>query len=76
MQKRYTQLSNSDTPSESSQLDDEQREKESKYTFERSLGTFINKQYKKTITYIDSVTIDEQTSYFVKQYYPYLHKLF
>ena len=64
MQKRFPLLSNSDTPSESSQLDDEQREKESKYTFERSLGTFINKQYKKTITYIDSVTIDEQTSYY------------
>ena len=50
MQKRYTQLSNSDILSESSQLDDEQRELESKYTFERSLVKYTKNQYKKTIS--------------------------
>ena len=57
MQKRYTQLSNSDILSESSQLDDEQRELESKYTFERSLVKYTKNQYKKTISYIDSINI-------------------
>ena len=64
MIKRFPQLSNSDILSESSQLDEEQREKESKYTFESSLGKYTKNQYKKTISYIDSVNIDEQTSYY------------
>ena len=65
MQKRYTQLSNSDILSESSQLDDEQRELESKYTFERSLVKYTKNQYKKTISYIDSIiSLDEHTSYY------------
>ena len=64
MLKRFPQLSNSDILSESSQLDEEQKEIESKYTFESSLGKFTKNQYKKTISYIDSVNIDEQTSYY------------
>ena len=45
-------------------LDDEQKEIQSKYIFERALDKFKNKQYKKTIIYIESSKFNSQTTYY------------
>ena len=45
-------------------LDDEQKEIQSKYIFERALDKFKNKQYKKTIIYIESSIFNSQTTYY------------
>ena len=54
--------SNSDILSESQISNLEEKEEESKYIFERALEKYINNQYKQTISYIDSVQLNDQTS--------------
>ena len=54
--------SNSDILSESQLSNLEEKEEESKYIFERALEKYINNQYKQTISCIDSVQLNDQTT--------------
>ena len=58
-----SRLSNSDDI-EVEELNDEQKETDSKYIFDRALGKFKNNHYKKAIKYIDSVKLNDDTSYY------------
>ena len=50
--------------SKSNQPDEEEKESESKMIYDRALENFKNKAYKKTIKYIESVTLFEETFYY------------
>ena len=55
---------NPESNSITNELNQEEKDKKSKYIFEKALDKYINNNYKQTIAYINSNELNEQTTYY------------